>query len=103
MFPLSVKTMIPRRTDRSIMKVILFLCDRVNHGVAALLPSLARQTKVQLEGHIQSTERKGLGRKCDDENSGNAEFSAVRRESWLLLRGEFVLLDIQLLDFRIQR
>jgi hypothetical protein len=38
MFPLSVKTMIPRRTDRSIMKVIFVLWDQVNHGVAALLP-----------------------------------------------------------------
>jgi len=39
MRPLSAKTVIPWRTDRSILKVIVMLFDPVSHGVAALLPS----------------------------------------------------------------
>jgi len=39
MRPLSVKTMIPCRTDRSILKVIVILFGPASHGVAALLPS----------------------------------------------------------------
>jgi hypothetical protein len=39
MRPLSVKTMIPCRTDRSILKVIAMLFGPVSHGAAALLPS----------------------------------------------------------------
>jgi len=39
MRPLSVKTVIPCRTDRSILKVIVMLFGPASHGVAALLPS----------------------------------------------------------------
>jgi hypothetical protein len=38
MLPLRVKTVIPCRTDRSILKVIVILFGPVSHGVAALLP-----------------------------------------------------------------
>jgi hypothetical protein len=39
MRPLSVKTVIPWRTDRSILKVIVMLYGPVSDGVVALLPS----------------------------------------------------------------
>jgi hypothetical protein len=59
-------------------------------------------TKVQHGGHMQSAEKKGQKGKLSDENSGSAEFWGVKRESRLLLRDEPALLDVQLLDFRVQ-
>jgi hypothetical protein len=52
---------------------------------------------------MQGAETKGLEGKFDDENSGSAEFPGVKTESRLLLRDKLVLLDVQLLDFRVQR
>jgi hypothetical protein len=62
-----------------------------------------RLMKMQHGGHMQSTEKKGLEWKLDDENSESAEFLGVKKESRLLLRNKLVLLDVQLLDFRVQR
>jgi hypothetical protein len=101
MRPLSVKTMIPCRTDRSILKVIVMLFGPVSHDVAALLPS--RLSKVQHGGHMQSTETKGLEEKLDDETSVSAGFSGIKKRDLLLLRDKPVFLDLQLLDFRVQR
>jgi hypothetical protein len=52
---------------------------------------------------MQGAETKGLEGKLDDDNSGSAEFPGVKKESRLLLRDKLVLLDVQLLDFRVQR
>ena len=53
---------------------------------------------------MQSTETEGVEEKLDDENSGSAEFPGVKSQGRLLpLRDELVLLDVQLLDFRVQR
>jgi hypothetical protein len=60
-------------------------------------------TKVQCGGHMQTTEMKGVEGKLDDENSGSAEFPGVKKEWLLPLRDKLVLLDVQLLDFRVQR
>jgi hypothetical protein len=75
----------------------------VSRGVAALLPSRLSADQVQYGGQLQSAETKGLEGKLDDDNSGSAEFSEVTKESRLLLRDKLVLLNIQLLDFRVQR
>jgi hypothetical protein len=40
----------------------------------------ARLTKRQHGGHMQSTETKGLEEKLDDETSGSAEFSGIKKE-----------------------
>jgi hypothetical protein len=63
----------------------------------------SRLTKMQHGGHMQGAETKGLEGKFDDENSGSAEFWGDKKESRLLLRDKLVLLDVQLLDFRVQR
>jgi hypothetical protein len=60
-------------------------------------------TKMQHGGHMQSTEMKGLEEKLDDGIPVSAGFPGVKKESRLLLRDELVLLDVQLLDFRVQR
>ena len=52
---------------------------------------------------MQGAETKGLEGQLDDENPGSAEFWGVKKESRLLLRDKLVLLDVQLLDFRVQR
>jgi hypothetical protein len=52
---------------------------------------------------MQGDETKGLDGKLDDENSGSAEFPGVKKESRLLLRDKLALLNVQLLDFRVQR
>ena len=52
---------------------------------------------------MQSTETKGLEENLDDETSVSAEFSGVKKEWRLSLRDKFVLLDVQLLNFRVQR
>ena len=52
---------------------------------------------------MQSTETKGLEEKLDDETSASAGFSGVKKESRLLLRDKLVLLDVQLLNLRVQR
>ena len=52
---------------------------------------------------MQGAETKGLEGKLNDENSGSAEFSGAKKESRLLLRDKLMLLDVQLLDFRVQR
>jgi len=74
----------------------------VSHGVAALLPS-PLSLEVQLGGHMQSTETKGLEEKLGDETSASAEFPGVKKESRLPFRDKLVLLDVQLLNFRVQR
>jgi hypothetical protein len=56
---------------------------------------------MQRGDHMQSTEMKGVDWKLDGETSGSAEFSGVKKESRLLLRNKLVLLDVQLLDFRV--
>ena len=90
----------PCRTDRSILKVIvcclaqaMALLDCCHHG--------SRLMQMQRRGHMQTTEIKGIERKLDDESSGSAEFSGVKKE-WLPLRDKLVLLDVQLLNFRVQ-
>jgi HSP20 family molecular chaperone IbpA len=40
----------------------------------------SRLTRMQHEGHMQTTETKGLEEKLDDETSGSAEFSGVKEE-----------------------
>jgi hypothetical protein len=52
---------------------------------------------------MQSTETKGLEENLDDETSGSAEFWGVKSECRLPLRDKLVLLDVQLLNFRVQR
>ena len=52
---------------------------------------------------MQSTETKGLEGKLDDETSVSAGFSGAKKEWRLRLRDKVVLLDPQLLDFRVQR
>ena len=59
--------------------------------------------KMQHGGHMQSTETKGLEENLDDETSVSAEFSGVKKEWPLSLRDKLVLLDVQLLNFRVQR
>ena len=75
----------------------------VSHGVAALLPSRLSVTKMQHGGHMQNTETKGLEEKLDDETSVSAGFSGIKKRDLLLLRDKPVFLDLQLLDFRVQR
>jgi len=58
---------------------------------------------MQRGGHMQTTEMKGVEGKLGDENSGSAEFSGVKKEWRLPLRDKPVLLDVQLLNFRVQR
>src|SRR6266478_7792084 len=78
MCPLSVKTIIPCRTDRSILKVIVML-----FGPAMSLLRCChcgfRLTKMQHGGHMQSTETKGLEEKLDDETSASAGFSGIKK------------------------
>jgi hypothetical protein len=62
-----------------------------------------RLTKMQRGGHMQTTEMKGVEGKLDDENSGSAELAGVKKERRLPLRDKLVLLDVQLLNFRVQR
>jgi hypothetical protein len=48
---------------------------------------------------MQTTETKRLEEKLDDENSGSADFSGVKRRALLLeLRDKLMFLDLQLLD-----
>jgi hypothetical protein len=63
----------------------------------------SRLTRMQRGGHMQTTEMKGVDGKLDDENSGSAEFPEVKREGGLALRDKLVLVDVQLLNFRVQR
>jgi hypothetical protein len=63
----------------------------------------SRLTKMQRGGHMQTTEMKGVEGKLHDENSGSAEFPGVKREGGLALRDKLVLVDVQLLNFRVQR
>ena len=52
---------------------------------------------------MQSTETKGVEQKLDDETSGSAGFSGIKKKDLLLLRDKPVFLDPQLLDFPVQR
>jgi hypothetical protein len=63
----------------------------------------SRLTKMQHEGHMQSTETKGVEEKLDDETSGSAGFSGIKKKELLLLKDKPVFLDPQLLDFPVQR
>jgi hypothetical protein len=60
-------------------------------------------TKMQRGGHMQTAEIKGVEGKLDDDNSGSAELPGVKNEWRLPLRHKLVLLDVQLLNFRVQR
>jgi hypothetical protein len=80
MCPLSVKTIIPCRTDRSILKVIVMLFGPVSDGVTALLPSRLGLMGMQHGGHMQNTETKGLKEKLHDETSASAGFSGTKKE-----------------------
>ena len=53
---------------------------------------------------MQDTETKGLEEKLDDGTPASAGFSGVgKRRDLQLLRDKLVFLDLQLLDFRVQR
>src|SRR6267143_76936 len=93
MRPLSAKTMIPCRTDRSILKVIVMLFGPVGRGVCWIVAIGFRLTKMQHGSHIQSTETKGLEEKLDDETSGSAGFSGIKKRDLLLLRDKPVILE----------
>jgi len=103
MRPLSVKTMIPCRTDRSILKVIVMLFGPVGRGVCWIVAIGFRLTKMQHGSHIQSTETKGLEEKWDDGNQTSVGFPAIERRDLILLGDISVFLDPQLLNFRFQR
>jgi hypothetical protein len=79
MRPLSVKTMIPCRNDRSILKVIVCCLAQPAMALLHCCHRCSRLTKMQRGGHTQTTEMKGVERKLDDENSGSAEFSGVKK------------------------
>jgi hypothetical protein len=78
MRPLSVKTIVPCRTDRSILKVIVCCLAQAAMAVLHCCHRGSRLTKMQRGGHMQSTEIKGVEGKLDDENSGSAEFKGVK-------------------------
>ena len=103
MRPLSAKTMIPCRTDRSILKVIVMLFGPVGRGVCWIVAIGFRLTKMQHGSHIQSTETKGLEEKWDDGNQTSVGFPAIERRDLILLGDISVFLDPQLLNFRFQR
>src|ERR1700730_1123090 len=103
MRPLSVKTTIPCRTDRSILKVIVCCLAQAAMALLHRCHRGSRLTKMQRGGHMQTTEMKGVERRLDDENSGSAEFPGVKKEGLLPLRDKLVLLNVQLLNFRVQR
>ena len=103
MRPLSVKTMIPCRTDRSILKVIVMLFGPVGRGVCWIVAIGFRLRKMQHGSHIQSTETKGLEEKWDDGNQTSVGFPAIERRDLILLGDISVFLDPQLLNFRFQR
>jgi len=103
MRPLSVKTMIPCRTDRSILKVIVMLFGPVGRGVCWIVAIGFRLTKMQHGSHIQSTETKGLEEKWDDGNQTSVGFPAIERRDLILLGDISVFLDPQQLNFRFQR
>jgi hypothetical protein len=56
---------------------------------------------MQPGGHMQSIETKGVEEKLDDETSGSAGFSGIKKKELLLLRDKPVFLDPQLLDFPV--
>ncbi len=103
MRPLSAKTMIPCRTDRSILKVIVMLFGPVGRGVCWIVAIGFRLTKMQHGSHIQSTETKGLEEKWDDGNQTSVGFPAIERRDLILLGDISVFLDPQQLNFRFQR
>jgi hypothetical protein len=80
MRPLSVKTMIPCRTDRSILKVIVMLFGPASMALLHCCHRGSRLTKMQHGGHMQCTETKGLEEKLDDETSESAGFSGIKKE-----------------------
>jgi hypothetical protein len=110
MCPFSVKTMIPCRTDRSILKVIVMsfgpASQPASQPAMALLSCCHRGsqlTKMQHGVHMQSTETKGPEEKLGDGIPATTGFPGIERRDLLLLRDEPVFLDPQLLDFRVQR
>jgi hypothetical protein len=52
---------------------------------------------------MQGTETKGVEEKLDDETSGSAGFSGIKKKDLLLLRDKPVFPDPQLLDCSVQR
>jgi hypothetical protein len=63
----------------------------------------SRLTKVQSGGHMQTTEMKGVEGEWNDEKSGSAEFPGGKGDWRLPVGDKLVLLDVQLLNFRVQR
>jgi hypothetical protein len=80
MRPISVKTIIPCRTDRSILKVIVCCLAQAAMALLHCCHCGSRLMKKQCGGHMQTTETKGEEMELDDENSGSAEFSGVKKE-----------------------
>jgi hypothetical protein len=63
----------------------------------------SRLTKMQHEGHMQTTETKGLEEKLDDGIPASAGFPGTERRDLLLLGDKPMFLDPQVLNFRVQR
>jgi hypothetical protein len=61
MRPLSIKTIIPCRTDRSILKVMVTLFSQSPTALLHCCHRGCRLRKMQRGGHMQGTETKGLG------------------------------------------
>jgi hypothetical protein len=60
-------TMIPCRTNRSILKVIACCLAQSAMALLHCCHRGSRLTKMQHGGHMQSTETKGVEEKLDDE------------------------------------
>jgi hypothetical protein len=82
MRPLSAKTIIPCRTDRSILKVIVCCLAQAAMALLHCCHRGSRLTKMQHGGHMQSTEKKGLEEKLHDETSVSAGFSGIKRGTY---------------------
>src|SRR5438309_5935824 len=85
MCPLNVKTVIPCRTDRSILKVIVILLAQSAMALLHCCHRGSRLTKMQHGGHMQTTETKGLKEKLDDEISASAGFSGIKKRTYYYL------------------
>src|SRR5712671_3686036 len=103
MRPLSAKTMIPCRTDRSILKVIVMLFGPVGRGVCWIVAIGFRLTKMQHGSHIQSTATKGLEEKWADGNQTSVGIPHGYRRDLILLGDRSGSREPQLLNFRFQR
>jgi hypothetical protein len=86
--------MVPCRTDRSILKVIVCCLARAAMALLHCCHRGSPLAKVQGRGHMQTTEMKGVDAKLNDEDSGSAEFSGVKKKWWLPLCDKLLLLDV---------